>query len=598
MKTGSQLGDEAPDRRRDDHFDLPKNRLAKLISQREFFHDMALRDGVRTQSRVYGDKFPPNYHLWPVLKYLSEIDLAGKRCLDIGTLDGMTAFVLSELGAGEIVATCQQDLNRFRMVRAYQGYENIDYRPNISIAEFPAIFEPASFDLVVISAMLHHLTAPLDALLEARRLLNRGGLFVIESIEIERDDPALLLNTELEEPVFGAPTLFVPTEAAMRGMLKLACFDILSETRLLGGREARETNHERITFLGRAARPSEINGRNRKTTEIHEKSPKIGASNIQTWEDDMSPSSEIAYRGEPGARAMNIWLDRCDLPLCPPAKPDCLLSSTRFSVGLETEFLSLARKYPDDAFTWKDVHLLGVRYPGETMPEGMSWGLKQLGNLHVLDYVRRLGLSKILEIGPGFNLYFPNHLPVWCDYTGLDAPGFYPDHMLDLANAARTKGTFEEGVLGIDRNSLPSSAFDACISISVLEHVPSADVPSVCADMYRVLKPGGWAIHSIDMSTHALREAFDLWLSEFAKAGFLVDPARVAAPTPPAPGVPDRTMYEPLSIRARFHGRYQETIWKKGPAAKGASVNNGQSATILAAALKPRESEDREELNR
>ena len=586
MTRTSSAGKQTADRKRDEYFDIDRAKLAELIGQREFFHDMSLRDGVRTGSKVYGDTLPPNYHLWPVFNYLGEIDLSGAKCLDIGTFDGMTAFMFTELGARDVSATCQHDLNRFRLARAWQGYSNIDYWPKTSLADFPGIFAASSFDVVVISAMLHHLTAPLDALLEVRRLLRHGGLFVIESIALDRDEPALFLNTELEDPVYGAPTLFAPSIGALRGMLKLASYEILSETRLLGGAQARETNYGRMTFLARAVKPSEVSGRTDKTVEIHAKSPKIGAIDFDIWENDAAHAAPVAYRGPAGCRRMNIWLDTCDLPLCPRAEGKKLDSSTKFSVGLESDFLSLAQTHVDGAISWKDVYLLGARYPAETMPEGMAWGLKQLGNLHILDYVLRLGLARVVEIGPGFNFYFPNHLPSWCDYTGLDAPGFYDDSMLALANRGRANVKMENGLLGAGKNNLKAGAYDACVSVSVLEHVPPDEVISVCADMFRVLRPGGWALHSIDLPTSTLPQAFSEWLEALLKAGFIIDPKKISAPARAKAGDKDVVLYEPFSIRARFYGKYKESVWKKN----SAGAKNGQFATILTAAYKPQSS--------
>lgn len=579
-------GKQAPDRKRDEYFDIERPKLAELIGQREFFHDMSLRDGLRTGSKVYGDKLPPNYHLWPVFNYLSEIDLTDAKCLDIGTFDGMTAFMLAELGAREVSATCQHDLNRFRLARAWQNYTNIEYRPKTSLADFPATFASSTFDVVVISAMLHHLTAPLDALLEVRRLLRHGGAFVFESIALDREEPALFLNTELEDPVFGAPTLFAPSIGALRGLLNLACFEILSETRLLGGAEARETNYGRATFLARAVKPSELSGRTEKTIEIHTKSPKIGTIDFDIWEATAPKAAPVAYRGPAGSRQVNIWLDNCDLPLCPKAEGKNLGASTRFSVGLESDFLSLAQKHADDAIAWKDVYLLGARYPAETMPDGMAWGLKQLGNLHILDYVRRLGLARIVEVGPGFNFYFPNHVPSWCDYTGLDAPGFYDEGMLALANRGRANVKMENGLLGAGKNNLKSGAYDACVSASVLEHVPPDEIISVCADMFRVLRPGGWALHSIDLPASTLPQAFSQWLNALQMAGFIIDPKKISAPAPTKAGDKDVVLYEPFSIRARFYGKYRDSVWKKN----SAGAKNGQFATILTAACKPHSS--------
>lgn len=289
------------DRFRDAYFDQSKSSLARRIQDEKFFHDMVLHDGTRTGSWVYdGESFPPNYHLSPIFRYLSSIDLSSASCIDIGSYDGMTAFVMSELGAREVVATCQFDLPRFRAVRAYQDYQNVAYYPNTELSEFSALFEHGFFDVVVVSAMFHHLTAPLDGLLAMRRLLRPGGLFVFESIALDRDEPAIYLNTELDDPIYGAPTLFVPTLSSLRGLLKLASFDTLSQTQLLGGKDARETNYERFSFVARAVRPSEVSGRGEKAKEIHEKSPKIGEADFDSWESEATALAPLEYRGPRG----------------------------------------------------------------------------------------------------------------------------------------------------------------------------------------------------------------------------------------------------------------------------------------------------------
>jgi SAM-dependent methyltransferase len=43
---------------------------------------------------------------------------------------------------------------------------------------------------------------------------------------------------------------------------------------------------------------------------------------------------------------------------------------------------------------------------------------------------------------------------------------------------------------------------DCVFSFHVLEHVPRTSVPRLCADMYRVLKPGGFSIHQIGIDDH------------------------------------------------------------------------------------------------
>ncbi|HKW64954.1 MAG TPA: methyltransferase domain-containing protein [Candidatus Acidoferrum sp.] len=49
---------------------------------------------------------------------------------------------------------------------------------------------------------------------------------------------------------------------------------------------------------------------------------------------------------------------------------------------------------------------------------------------------------------------------------------------------------------------LPANSFQLVASGGVLEHVTREDVSSLVSEMQRVLKPGGWSLHSIDTQDH------------------------------------------------------------------------------------------------
>jgi SAM-dependent methyltransferase len=49
---------------------------------------------------------------------------------------------------------------------------------------------------------------------------------------------------------------------------------------------------------------------------------------------------------------------------------------------------------------------------------------------------------------------------------------------------------------------LPSNSFQLVLSGGVLEHVTREEVPSLLEETQRVLKPGGWSLHSIDTQDH------------------------------------------------------------------------------------------------
>ncbi len=238
----------------------------EALESERFFHDMMLGSS-RTGSWVYPAEMPSNYHMYPLFAYLFDLDLAEAECLDIGTFDGMTAFVLHELGARSIHATCQYNLNRFRLARSILGADNVIYYPETEIEELAGCFDKHQFDVVIASAMLHHLPSPFYAVLLCRQLLKRGGFLVLEAVVTDSDLPTLTLNTELPSPVFGVPTLWLPSTPALRGMLHLASFEIVSETLLTGGARARETNYDRVTFLARAVDPAEVTGSTERTAE-------------------------------------------------------------------------------------------------------------------------------------------------------------------------------------------------------------------------------------------------------------------------------------------------------------------------------------------
>lgn len=548
------------DETRDGFSEMDEARLRAFAAQADFVHrfqvtpDFAAGAAPRDSSST-----PSNALLWPALSLIEGIALDDAVCLDLETRDGMLAFVVAAKGARHVDAFSSEQSDAFRIVRALRRFESVAYHPCVSALEATANFETARFDLVTAAGLLNSIDSPLLLLRQIRRLLKPGGLLVVDARLHEGAEAALFMPNE-------GDTAFVPTTAAARAMLKRAGFEVLVETRLLGRGASSAVDRDVLAVLARAVQP---------------------ANATAAPADGEPASSKAVYRGTGGDSVINIWTHRATYPLSPP--PDPMLKPpvpTLFTVGRESDFMSLVGKHPDGAFEWKDVYLLGVRYPGETMPEGMQWSLKQLGNLHILDHVRTLGLADVLEVGPGFNFYFCNHLPSWCSYTGLDAKGFYDQDVLSIANKARPTARMIDGLLGQGVPELANGSFDACISASVLEHVPSKDVADVCREMYRVLRPGGWSLHSIDLLETQLGEIGTRWLEELRSAGFEIEASGVDERFGGEVAADARGTYfhEPLSIRARFYAGYKADIWQPGGASYRAAA---QMVSILVAARKP-----------
>jgi SAM-dependent methyltransferase len=146
-----------------------------------------------------------------------------------------------------------------------------------------------------------------------------------------------------------------------------------------------------------------------------------------------------------------------------------------------------------------DLIELKAKYLDKLYPEESQWGLKQFGTLFCYEQLRNQK-GRFLEIGAGQNRFFDEHLDAKIDYWVVDSSGFYDAAKYKHSASLRKRTTLIDGMIGQFLPALPSESFDAIFSVSVLEHVPVARISDVCKDMYRLLKLGGYLIHSIDLT--------------------------------------------------------------------------------------------------
>lgn len=116
------------------------------------------------------------------------------------------------------------------------------------------------------------------------------------------------------------------------------------------------------------------------------------------------------------------------------------------------------------------------------------WDNRQLGGLH--NYMRQLrsalptlGLTAA-EVARASDLI--GKILAVDNFTDLYA-------LLDFEYVVAPDGSLKQ---------FSDQSFNLVISAGVLEHVNRGAVPTLIAEMSRVLKPGGWAVHSIDTSDH------------------------------------------------------------------------------------------------
>ena len=544
---------------RDAYSDQSRAQLIEQGQKESWFHDFDFGD-YRTGTIVYPEALPTNYHLYPLLDLLAGSDRAGVTAIDIGTYDGLTALSLGCLGAARVDATCQYDLARFRIARALSGVDSVAYFPGCDLETIELEAPKDAYDLVIASAMLHHLASPLELFTLARRLLRADGELIVEAVVVDDAPSALTLNTIRKDPVLGAPTLWLPGYDALIGMLELACLKPVEVIKLTGGRDGREPNYDRYTVRAVATRPG-FAPKGGKLAEFHDKLETYCGLDFAAMRASGNPTEQAA-----GAalerRALNIWTHSPKAPL----QPSEAVKKPPFQPGMELasvqKFAELKHRFPDGEIAWDDVSLLALNYPGEAMPEGMSWGLKQCGYLYVLDAITRTGVTRVLEIGPGFNFYLENKLDPFLAFDSLDEPGFYRPEVFAAIESRPRRGRFHIGLLGRP-HGLEAASYDACVSVSALEHVPEQDIKAVATDLFDLTAPGGWSIHAIDCSVTQVRSAADAWLSAFRQAGFEVtdesDVGHLWERSMKAGG----PLLESLPILFRFYHGYQKDPWAR-----------------------------------
>jgi tRNA (mo5U34)-methyltransferase len=218
--------------------------LRTEIASTLWYHTIELAPGVVTPGwfdlRSVVDRLP-----WP--------DVAGKRCLDIGTYDGFMAFEMERRGAAEVVAIDIDDHTKwdwppdvratgganlallagpekgrgFRIAAATLG-SKVERRP-MSVYDL----DPATvgrFDVVVMGSLLLHLRDPLRAL-EAVREVCAGVFMSVDEIDLpltvqHRRRPVARLNGVGELCQW-----WVPNAAGHRQMVTSAGFQILRSVR-------------------------------------------------------------------------------------------------------------------------------------------------------------------------------------------------------------------------------------------------------------------------------------------------------------------------------------------------------------------------------
>jgi tRNA (mo5U34)-methyltransferase len=212
-------------------------RLDELL----WYHTIDVAPGVTTRGW---------FDLRHALDLIPFPEIAGKRCLDIGTWDGFYAYELERRGAAEVVALDVPDLTRLDYPPTVYADPSFDpsrttVQPQPRSAGFHLLhdvlsskvewragniydLDPAdigTFDVVVVGSLLVHLRDPIRAL-DAVRRVTRGAFVSVDYVH----PPLCLLSRR--RPLYrlvGEGSDFqwwLPNAAGLRHYLEVAAFSV------------------------------------------------------------------------------------------------------------------------------------------------------------------------------------------------------------------------------------------------------------------------------------------------------------------------------------------------------------------------------------
>jgi tRNA (mo5U34)-methyltransferase len=244
--------------------------MDERVTQHDWWHTIELPDGGVT---------PGGWDLRPTARELPWPDVAGKRCLDVGTADGFWAFELERRGAASVVATdigvAPADVparrrrtqspeeprakHTFALAAELLG-SRAEYRERNVYDLDPSV--DGEFDVVVMGFVLQMVRDPLRAL-AAIRSVCRGHLLLLDTVSL----PLSLLPVPLArlDARRGALEWFVFNRRGLIQAVDHAGFEVERSTGILRdrpGASAKDTWGHRLGILGRScavlARPANI----------------------------------------------------------------------------------------------------------------------------------------------------------------------------------------------------------------------------------------------------------------------------------------------------------------------------------------------------
>jgi 2-polyprenyl-3-methyl-5-hydroxy-6-metoxy-1,4-benzoquinol methylase len=152
--------------------ELRSSRLAHA----DWYYSVELLPGFVAQGQ-----YPPDLPMLPRIM-LRRCDVAGKACLDVGTMEGLIPVLMRKRGASEVMAVdhSHHSVGKLAAVQHYHGVD-FDYRSVGLMYGLRDRLGGKGYDLVNLSGILYHVFSPLSLIAAVRPLLKRGGLMILST---------------------------------------------------------------------------------------------------------------------------------------------------------------------------------------------------------------------------------------------------------------------------------------------------------------------------------------------------------------------------------------------------------------------------------
>lgn len=303
------------------------------IKEHKWFHSINFGNGNISNGR-FSKGTPPNYTLFGVYEFLEDINLKDMKCLDIGTMDGITAFTLKNRGAKTVIATDMAPRETFLKGRDLLGYE-IDYKTPVRIDALPNILGTQKLDLIVNAGILYHVFDPLESLSICREIIKNDGLLILETQYLFDERRPVMIFNPCDDSRRGnghANTFWRAGKKAIEGMVEVAGFKVLA-TKAVNGR---------FTLLAQACKPCEINSKHKKIRNIHATymnyknyGERVDYDNLESTDE----TSKIKYHGKNGDSFIFRSLYNTKMPFQPtwnpklPIKIKSFINDSKFWLG-------------------------------------------------------------------------------------------------------------------------------------------------------------------------------------------------------------------------------------------------------------------------